>query len=139
MSNIEDQLTEEEKAVLQKITAKMQNSFSSNEFQEGRRKNVEQIDKDASNPHFFNQPRELKHVTNYQREILIKVNAEMSTVADETNQLLEVDNIVENFYHIPVPSGVNYVEKIDEFLEKFDNELENIAIKINTNDKKAKE
>ena len=79
------------------------------------------------------------HVTNYQREILVKVDAQLSTVSDETNQLLEVDNIVENFYHIPIPSGVNYVEKIDEFLEKFDNELENIAIKINTNDKKAKE
>ncbi len=139
MSNTEDQLTDEEKAVLEKIANKMQQSFSTNEFQEGRRQNVEQLAKDASTPNFFNQPRELTHVTNYQREILIKVKAELSTVSDETQQLLEVDNIVENFYHIPVPSGVNYVEKIDEFLEKFDNELENIAIKINTDDRQAKE
>jgi len=139
MSSIEDQLTEEEKALLNRITAKMQDTLASNEFQQARKQNVEQIAKDASDPNFFNQPKELVHVTNYQREILVKVDAQLSTVSDETNQLLEVDNIVENFYHIPVPSGVNYVEKIDEFLEKFDNELENIAIKINTNDKKAKE
>lgn len=139
MSSIEDQLTDEEKAILEKIADKMQNSFSSNEFQEARKQNVEQIAKDASNPNFFNQPREIKHVTNYQREILVKVIAEISTVADETNQLLEIDNIVENFYHIPIPSGVDYVGKIDEFLEKFDNEIENVAIKINTNDKQAKE
>ena len=139
MSNIEYQLTDEEKAVLENIANKMQQSFSTNEFQEGRRHNVEQLEKDASNPNFFNQPRELMHVTNYQREILIKVKAELSTVSDETQQLLEVDNIVENFYHIPVPSGVNYVEKIDEFLEKFDNGLEDIAIKINTDDRQAKE
>lgn len=139
MSNTEDQLTDEEKAVLENIANKMQQSFSTNEFQEGRKHNVEQLAKDASNPNFFNQPRELMHVTNYQREILIKVKAELSTVSDETQQLLEVDNIVENFYHIPVPSGVNYVEKVDEFLEKFDNELEDIAIKINTDDRQAKE
>tara|TARA_B100001778_G_scaffold330473_1_gene333029 strand:+ start:1607 stop:2026 length:420 start_codon:yes stop_codon:yes gene_type:complete len=139
MSSIEDQLTDEEKALLNKITDKMQNNFDSNEFQEARKQNVEQIAKDASDPEFFNQPRELVHVTNYQREIFIKLNAEISTTSEETQQLLESNTIVENFYHIPVPSGVNYVEKIDEFLEKFDNELEDIAIKINTDDRQAKE
>jgi hypothetical protein len=131
--------TKEEQELIDKIARKMQSTVSSDEFQEARKQNVEQIAKDAADPEFFNQPRELMHVTNYQREIFIKVNAEISTTSEETQQLLKVDNIVENFYHIPVPSGVNYVEKIDEFLEKFDNELEDIAIKINANDRQAKE
>lgn len=139
MSSTEDQLTDEEKELLERITTKAQKQFSSEDIQQARKDNIEQIAKDASDPNFFNQPKELTHVTNYQREILVKVDAEISTVSDETQQLLEVDNIVENFYHIPVPSGVNYIEKIDEFLEKFDNELEDIAIKINTDDRQAKE
>ena len=133
------ELTDEEKALLNKISDKMQKSFSSDEFQQARKQNVEQIAKDASDPNFFDQPRELKHVTTYQREIFIKLNAEISTVSKDTNQLLEIDNIVENFYHIPVPSGISYVDKIDEFLEKFHNELEDIAIKINTDDRQTKE
>jgi hypothetical protein len=138
MSNNQE-FSKEEQELLDKIARKMQSTVSSDEFQEGRKHNIEQIAKDAADPEFFNQPRELTHVTNYQREIFVKLNAEISTTSEETQQLLEVNNIVENFYHIPVPSGVNYVEKIDEFLEKFDNELEDIAIKINTNDRQAKE
>jgi len=138
MSNNQE-FSKEEQALLDKIARKMQSTVSSDEFQEARKQNVEQIAKDAADPNFFNHSRELNHVTTYQREIFIKLNAEISTTSEETQQLLKVDNIVENFYHIPVPSGVNYVEKIDKFLEKFDNELEDIAIKINADDRQAKE
>lgn len=122
-----DNLTEEEKALWEKMSAKFEESF-----QEERKKNIEKMAKNSEDPDFFNKPKEIKHVTGYQREILIKVNAEISTTNDH-NRLLEIDNIVENFYHIPVPSGTNYIEKIDKFLEKFDQELEDCAIKINTN------
>ena len=122
-----DNLTEEEKALWEKMSAKFEESF-----QEERKKNIEKMAKNSEDPDFFNKPKEIKHVTGYQREILIKVNAEISTTNDH-NRLLEIDNIVENFYHNPVPSGTNYIEKIDKFLEKFDQELEDCAIKINTN------
>ena len=139
MSSTKDELTDEEKELLKSIADKVQKQFSNKDIQQARKENVEQIAKDASDSNFFNQPKELTHVTNYQREILVKVDAQISTMSDDTQQLLEVNNVVENFYHIPVPSGVNYLEKIDAFLEKFDNELEDIAIKINTNDRQEKE
>ena len=139
MSTYKNYLTNEEQQLLEKLVDKMQSGFSEKEFQEGRKANVEQLAKDASDPDFFNQPREIKHVTNYQREIFIKLNAEISTACEQTNKLLEAETLVENFYHIPVPSGVNYAEKIDEFVKIFDNEAEHVAIKINTNDKQEKE
>lgn len=122
-----DNLTEEEKAVWEKVSSKLEESF-----QEERKKNLEEMAKKLEDPDFFNKPKEIEHVTGYQREIVVKVNAEISTINDQ-NQLLDLTNIVDNYYHIPVPSGVDYVEKIGKFLEKFDQELEDCAIKINTN------
>jgi len=125
MFNLDD-LTEEEKLLWDKINSKMEKSL-----EQIKKENIEKMAKDLEDPDYFNQPTEVKHVTDYQREILIKINAEISTTNDQ-NKLLEIDNIVENFYHIPVPSGVDYVEKIDEFLDAFDKEIQDCAIKINT-------
>ena len=121
-----DNLTEEEKLLWDKMNSKMEKSL-----EQIKKENIEKMAKDLEDPDYFNQPTEVKHVTDYQREILIKINAEISTTNDQ-NKLLEIDNIVENFYHIPVPSGVDYVEKIDEFLDAFDKEIQDCAIKINT-------
>ena len=125
MFNLDD-LTEEEKLLWDKMNSKMEKSL-----EQIKKENIEKMAKDLEDPDYFNQPTEVKHVTDYQREVLIKINAEISTTNDQ-NKLLEIDNIVENFYHIPVPSGVDYVEKIDEFLDAFDKEIQDCAIKINT-------
>lgn len=122
-----DNLTEEERALWEKMGAKFEESF-----QEERKRNLEEMTKKLEDPDFFNKPKEIEHVTGYQREIIVKVNAEISTINDQ-NQLLDLTNIIDNYYHIPVPSGVDYVEKIGKFLEKFDQELEDCAIRINTN------
>lgn len=126
MFNTED-LTEEEKLLLEKLGQKFSKSLD-----DIKKENIEKMSKELEDPNYFNKPQETQHVTDYQREILIKINAEISTTND-SNQLLEIDNIVENYYHIPVPSGVNYTEKIDDFLKIFDTEIENCAIKINQN------
>tara|TARA_Y100000004_G_C8902100_1_gene406895 strand:- start:417 stop:818 length:402 start_codon:yes stop_codon:yes gene_type:complete len=133
MFNIDD-LNDEEKVLWEKMSGKLEKSF-----QQMREDNVKKLEEQSSNPEIFQDPENCKHVTTYPREILIKLSAELSTVSSETNQLLELDTIVENFYHIPVPSGANYLEKIDSFLDKFDVEVEDVAIKINTNDKQEKE
>jgi len=125
MFNLDD-LTEEEKLLWDKINSKMEKSI-----EDIKKENIEKMAKDLEDPNYFNRYKEVRHVTDYQREILIKINAEISTTNDQ-NKLLEIDNIVENFYHIPVPSGVDYVEKIDEFLDAFDKEIQDCAIKINT-------
>lgn len=124
-------LTEDEKALLDKMYSKMDN-----ELQEFQRSNIEKMAKECEDPNIF-QPKKAESVTNYQREIIIKVNAELSSTND-ANQLLELNNIVENFYHIPIPSGINYEEKIDEFVDKFDTEVGNLVIKIKTDGTESK-
>lgn len=118
-------LTEDEKALLDKMYSKMDN-----ELQEFQKSNIEKMAKECEDPNIF-EPKKAESVTNYQREIIIKVNAELSSTND-ANQLLELNNVVENFYHIPIPSGINYEEKIDEFVDKFDTEVGNLVIKIKT-------
>ena len=124
-------LTEDEKALLDKMYSKMDN-----ELQEFQRSNIEKMAKECEDPNIF-EPKKAESVTNYQREIIIKVNAELSSTND-ANQLLELNNVVENFYHIPIPSGINYEEKIDEFVDKFDTEVGNLVIKIKTDGTESK-
>ena len=122
-------LTEDEKAILDKLSLKIDSQID-----DFKKKNIEKLAKECEDPNLF-QPKEPERVTNYPREILIKINAEMSTSTD-SNKLLKVDNVVENYYHIPVPSGIDYTEKIDTFMEKFDEQLEDFVIKIKTDGSK---
>jgi hypothetical protein len=118
-------LSEDEQSLLEKISSKMDN-----ELEAFKKANVEKMAKECENPDLF-EPKKIESVTNYQREIIIKISAELSAT-NQSNKLLEIDNITENFYHIPVPSGIDYEEKIDEFVNKFDTEVGNLVIKIKT-------
>tara|TARA_B100000085_G_C18548217_1_gene514772 strand:+ start:906 stop:1295 length:390 start_codon:yes stop_codon:yes gene_type:complete len=120
-----DNLTEEEKSLLDKITSKMEDGL-----EQFKKDNIEEMAKQCEDPNLF-QPKPIESITNYPREIVIKVNAEISTVSD-ANKLLEIDNVVENYYHIPIPSGIDYTDKIDDFMNKFDTEVGELVIKIKT-------
>lgn len=80
-------------------------------------------------PMSFDNPIEPKHVTDYPRELFIDLNIELTTIND-IGQFTELKNIVDNKYHIPVPSGVDYVPIVLDFIEKFDSSLTNCAKKI---------
>jgi len=79
----------------------------------------------------FDNPIEPKHVTDYARELFIDLNIELTTIND-IGQFTELKNIVDNKYHIPVPSGVDYVPIVLDFIDKFDQSLTNCAKKIHT-------
>ena len=53
MSTYKNYLTNEEQKLLEKLVDKMQSGFSEKEFQKGRKANVEQLAKDASDPDFL--------------------------------------------------------------------------------------
>ncbi len=81
-------LTDEEKAVLEKATLKMEQ-----DFEDYRKANIEAMAKRCEDPNIFKDTfQELKHVTDYQREILITLTAEISATNDQ-NQLIEINNI----------------------------------------------
>ena len=121
-------LSQEEQELLEKIEEKIQEQIKSKTD-----KQLENIDEIMNNPkQLGDSPFHSKHITDYQREIMVHVDMEISAINDD-GQLTEVGHILENFYHIPVPSGVDYTKKIKQFMDKFDRELNNCAVKIHNN------
>lgn len=77
---------------------------------------------------------EQKHVTDYHREILIRVITEVTTLND-TGYLDQIETREEHMYHIPVPSGCDYTKSLDEFFGIFNTNITNCAKIINKNTK----
>jgi hypothetical protein len=118
-------LTDQEKSVLNIIENKIQKYLEST-----KQNNLNNIEEIMENPSTLGEtPFHSKHITTYEREIFVHLEMEISAI-NENGQLTEVGQILENFYHIPVPSGSNYIEKIQNFTEKFEKELNNCAIQI---------
>jgi len=69
---------------------------------------------------------EQKHVTDYHREILIRVITEVTTLND-SGYLDNIETREEHMYHIPVPSGCDYTKSLDEFFSIFDTNITNCA------------
>ena len=84
-------------------------------------------------------PIEPRHITDYDREVYVSLKIEM-TALDENCNFKEIVQVVDNAYHIPVASGVDYTLKVNEFVNKFDEGLGDCAAKISiTKDDEKKE
>ena len=118
-------LSTEELEVLESINIKVQEEL--NKTKEDVKKNP---DKYLDDPNILgDHPLEPRHVTDYNRELYISLKIEM-TALDENCNFKEITQVVDNAYHIPVPSGVDYQVKVDKFVNKFDKELGDCAEKI---------
>lgn len=74
-----------------------------------------------------------RHISTYPREIYVELRMEMSAVNDQ-GHFTEISQILESFYHIPVPSGVDYLSQISGFIDSFDANLLDCAKKIHKKD-----
>jgi hypothetical protein len=126
--NLENILTNEEKDFLDKINRKYQSHIET--FYNNSANNLEEQITTSGCPEPFNEAEPSRHITNYQREILIKLTAEISTV-NEQGRLTNVDLCLENFYHIPVPPETDFDIKLKEFVDIFDQDIATCAKKIN--------
>jgi LysM repeat protein len=118
-------LSTEELEVLESINIKVQEQL--NKTKEDVKENP---DKYLDDPNILgDHPLEPRHVTDYNRELYISLKIEM-TALDENCNFKEITQVVDNAYHIPVPSGVDYQVKVDKFVNKFDKELGDCAEKI---------
>lgn len=127
--DIKSILTDEEQKFLDQIQAKYQNHL--NHIYEN---NIDQLNEDiknntASEP--YNTAEPSRHITNYQREILIRTLAEISTI-DDNGRLKDIDVCFENLYHIPVPPDTDYKPLLDQFVSVFEQEIGQCAKKITT-------
>lgn len=125
-NSIEDVLTTEEKDFLSKLKDKYQSYL--NDFYKS---NADSIQKEieASGPEPFNEAEPARNITGYQREMIIKVISEVTTI-DESGRLTAIEAVTEDAYHIPVPAEVDYTKLLQEFFDKFDPQITGLAKKI---------
>ena len=124
MSDIDNLLTEEERKFLAGINSKYHKHL-----QQLQEENVKQMSMDDNNPEPFNTAEPPRHITTFQREMVVKVLAEVSTL-NEQGRLQDINVCSENLYHIPIPPDTDYQVLLDEFMNKFDKEITALATKI---------
>lgn len=137
MDNIEENiritLSEEEKDFLKKIREKIKKELDNNKadpITSHKPLDPDQVSGLLHDPNLLlDDPIHPKHITNYAREINVEFRMEMTAVNEE-GRLVEVSQLVHNFYHIPVPSGADHVPIVSGFVENFDSNLLNCARKI---------
>lgn len=119
-------LTPEEQAFLEKIQSKyMQHMTSLYEA------NLEKFTQDpqAETAEPLNVAEPSRHITNYQREIVVRTIAEISTI-NEQGKLTNIESCFEDAYHIPVPPDTDYEPLLKEFVEIFDRDITHCATKM---------
>tara|TARA_S200002703_G_scaffold20667_5_gene17055 strand:- start:38097 stop:38510 length:414 start_codon:yes stop_codon:yes gene_type:complete len=120
-------LTDEEQAFLESIGKKITDNMESvsKDVQENPGKYLD-------NPRILqDDPIEPRHITDYDREVYVSLNIEMTAIGEDGN-FSEISQLLNNSYHIPVASGVDYAVKVHEFINKFDQGLGDCAQKIST-------
>jgi len=127
-------LTDEERALLESIGKKITDNM------ESVSKDVqENPDKYLDNPRILqDDPIDPRHITDYDREVYVSLNIEMTAIGEDGN-FSEISQLLNNSYHIPVASGVDYAVKVHEFINKFDQGLGDCAQKISTKKDEQKE
>lgn len=124
-NTIEDILNDEEKAVWNKMQAKLAQSL-----EDMYKENIQKLaDSVSSGTKYLEDPIRPKHITTAPREIVIGLNAEISTV-NEKNQLEDIARLFDHYYHIPVPANVDYKTDLVKFLEQIDDSVKDYAKKI---------
>lgn len=132
-NEIINELSEDEKLILEKIQNKLFDSFEKQKQESIEKLESTQdpyIDFSKEHPNIIRS----KNLTGNPNELVFTIRAEASQIG-EKGQLLSIVDIVEKFYHIPIEAHDNYTAHMDKFFENFHNTLEEackvIAIKKN--------
>ena len=119
-------LTEEEKKYFGSISKKIQ------KYQQDIALNaitgVSESENTTAEPYNIEAPR---HITDYEREVLIRVVADVTTIDPQSRLLESIETTHEELYHIPIPSGSDYIKHLSEFFQTFDKDISNCAVEIN--------
>lgn len=129
LQELASEFSEEEKAIYNKVQSKIQQRIAEHNqasMQENQ-KNMSSIMEDKNM--LVDDPIHSRHVTNYDREIFVDLKMEISATNKE-GVLTEVAPILQDYYHIPVPSGSNYTSSISSFVSVLETNLSELATKI---------
>jgi hypothetical protein len=124
--NIEDILTAEEKQQLDIIQKKIQSNLDEI-YKKNLQNFTENLDDSVSSG--LDEASHPQHISNNQKEMLVYLRAEVSTI-DEQGNLKDIQQCLDNYYHIPVAPNSDYEVLLKEFVDKFDSELTSCAKRI---------
>lgn len=119
--------TDQEKQLWQSINIRLEE-----QLQKLYEENIDKLAESASlsGTKILDDPIHPKHVTTAPREIIIHIEAEISTT-NEKNQLEDISRLFDHYYHIAVPANTDYNSHLSEFVQTFDNSVKNFAPRIN--------
>lgn len=118
--------TPQEKQIWQNINAKLEEQLK--KIQE---ENISKL-ADAIPPSgtkYLNDPIHPKHVTTAPRELVIHIEAELSTINDK-QQLEDIALVFNHYYHIAIPPDTDYREEVSKFMIAFDQSVKDFAPRI---------
>lgn len=133
---IVNELSDEEKQILDKIQNKLLSSLEDQKNQKNQK--LEDIvdpyiDLSTEHPDIIKK----KNITGSPNELVFIIKAEASQIGEQ-GQLLSIVDIIEKFYHIPIQTDDDYKPHIDKFFDKFHTTLEETCRIIHSNKKHEK-
>lgn len=127
MNNLPIELSETELKVLHKIQEKLKADIDK------QYSNLESDclkDVDTQSPYAFDDIEKPIHISNEDRELIFHIRGEISTIDHSTKTYLSLDTCLNETYHIPIPSGCDLQNTINEFMSNLELTLKPLAQKI---------
>jgi hypothetical protein len=124
--DIDNIFTEEEKQIIDRLQEKIFKHFSS---EQSNSKDPEELLKLDPN----NEMLHPEKITDAPVEILFTIKAVVTEV-DENGNPKETVDLLEKFYHIPITSGKNYKDYVDNFMNHFHLKLEQTCQELHKNE-----
>jgi hypothetical protein len=86
---------------------------------------------DSSSPYAFDEVNKPNHISDQDRELIFYIRAELSTIDYKQQKYISLEHCYNESYHIPIPSGVDFKNSFDPFIETLEKNLSSLGTKLN--------
>jgi hypothetical protein len=124
-------LSEEDAQTLEEIQKRLIDKLKQDPEYSKSFENKELPNIDASDPYVFDEINKPQHLSDQNRELIFYIRAELSTIDYEQQKYISLDHCYNESYHIPIPSGVDFKDSFDPFVETFEKTLGSLGTKLN--------
>lgn len=124
-------LSEEEFDTLDKIQKKLMDQLKQDPEYSKIFENKTPPEVDLSDPYAFDDINKPNHISDQERELIFYIRAELSTIDHKQKKYISLDNCYNESYHIPIPSGADFTQAFDPFIQSFEKTLGSLGTKLN--------
>lgn len=123
-------LSEEDLNTLEEIQKKMMDRIKQDPEYSTMFNNSTPPEVDPSNPYAFDDINKPNHISDQDRELIFYIRAELSTIDYKQQKYISLDNCYNESYHIPIPSGIDFEQSFNTFVESFEKTLGALGTKL---------